>query len=238
MPQLVWSPDGSAITVADLGDSCSRFVDVRAGEERMRLGRRGQCYSPASLLFLPDGKTMAVQTRSGVLELVRFPEGLLIRSLQSTTSVLVSGLLEFPAADKSLFLDPDNQWIATRGGYEPCYCDNSQDQPDHPLIVWDLARDDMQARLNQSLNSLSQRQRLDAAFDGEHVLMLYASGEITRWAFKDPQAQEVLVSRIPSPTCLGLDVELVSRQQSSGLYRQLWRRGRLSDRDRTARPAL
>jgi WD40 repeat protein len=171
IPQLVWSPYGSAITVAALGDSCPRFVDVRTSEERMRLGQPGQCYSPASLLFLPDRKTMAVQTQSGGLELVRFPDGV---------------------------LDPDNQWIATRGGYEPCYCDNPQDQPDHPLTVWDLAQGDMQARLDRAINSLAQHHRLDAAFDGDHILMFYESGEITSWAFNDPQAQEVLVSHVPS----------------------------------------
>jgi WD40 repeat protein len=198
MPQLVWSPDGSSITVAALGDSCARFVDVRTGEERMRLGQPGQCYSPTSWVFLPDGKTMAVQTRSGGLELMRFPDGAQIRSLHNTASILISGLLEFPAADESLFLDPDNHWIATRGGYEPCYCDNPQDQPHYPLIVWDLARGDMQARLERAIDSLAQHHRLDAAFDDDHILMFYESGEITRWAFNDPQAEETLVSHIPS----------------------------------------
>ena len=198
MPQLVWSPDGLAITVAALGESCSPFVDVRTGEERMHLGQPGQCYPLPSLLFLPDRKTLAVLTQSGGLELVRFPEGVLNRSLQNTASILVSELLEFPAADETLFLDPDGQWIANRGGYEPCYCDNSQDQPDHPLIVWDLARGDVQARLDRAIDSLAQHHRLDAAFDGDHILMFYESGEITRWAFNDPQAQEMLVSHIPS----------------------------------------
>ncbi|HET9588007.1 MAG TPA: WD40 repeat domain-containing protein [Anaerolineales bacterium] len=197
MPQLVWSPDGSAITVAALGDTCSRFVDIRTGEERMRLGNPGQCYGPASLLFLPDGETVAVQTRAGGLDLLRFPDGVRIRTLQSTGSDLISGHLEFPAADEALFIDPEGVWIANRGGYEPCSCGNPQDQPDHPLIVWDLARGDVQARLDQALDPLTQRQRLDAAFDGESILIFYASGEITRWMFNDTEPQEVLVSPIP-----------------------------------------
>lgn len=44
---------------------------------------------------------------------------------------------------------------------------------------------------------LAFRHRLDAAFDGDHILMFYESGEITRWAFNDPQVQEVLVSQVP-----------------------------------------
>lgn len=60
-PALIWSPDGSAITVRALGEACPRFVEVRSGEERMRLGNPGQCSYIPPLLFLPDGQTVAVR---------------------------------------------------------------------------------------------------------------------------------------------------------------------------------
>jgi WD40 repeat protein len=196
MPQLVWSPDGSGITVAALGDTCSRFVDVGTGEAHLHLGQPGQCFSPAALLFLPDGETMALQTQSGGLDLLRFPDGARMRTLENAGAILISGNLEFPAADEALFVDPNGQWIASRGGYEPCYCGNPQDRPDHPLIVWDLARGDVYARLERAREPLAQRQRLDAAFDGDRILMFYASGEITGWEFNDPDAQEVLITHV------------------------------------------
>jgi WD40 repeat protein len=108
------------------------------------------------------------------------------------------GPLEFPAADGSLFIDAGGQWIATRGGFEPCYCGSADDQPDHPLIVWDLTRGNVLLQLGRALDPLAQRHRLAAAFDENRILMLYASGEITQWDFSDPQARETLVAKVAS----------------------------------------
>jgi len=198
IPELVWSPDGSAITVAALGDACPRFVDALTGEVRMALGEPGQCHYIPPLLFLPDGETIAVRGLTGGLDLLRFPDGLRTGHLISAPDRILDRLLGYPAAGGSLFMDLEGKWIAARGGYEPCYCDNPADQPDHPLVVWDLARGVVHAQLNRSLESLALRNRLAAAFDGESILMLYESGEITRWEFEDPQAVETLVASVPN----------------------------------------
>jgi len=198
IPVLIWSPDGLSITVASLGEDCPRFVDVQSGELRMSLGQPGQCYPIPPLLFLPDGQTLAVGGLSGGLEFLGFPDGERLQTLQSTGDGLVGRMFEFPAASGSLLVDSSGHWIASRGGYEPCYCGSPEDQPDHPLIVWDLARGVVQAQLSQVLEPLAQRHRLAASFDGESILVLYESGEITRWAFSDPQARETVVARLPA----------------------------------------
>lgn len=197
IPELIWSPDGSAIAVSSLGDACPRFVDIRTGEERMMLDHSGQCYGIPPLLFLPDGQTLAVNGSSGGVDLIRFPDGERIQTLQSTDGELVGRMVEFPATSGSLFIDPGDQWVAARGGYEPCYCGNPEDQPYHPLIVWDLASGTVQAKLEQAVEPLAERHRLAAAFDGESILMLYESGEITRWTFSDPHSEELMVVSVP-----------------------------------------
>jgi WD40 repeat protein len=70
-------------------------------------------------------------------------------------------------------------------------------QSDHPLIVWDLASGAAQAQLERAIEPLAERHRLAATFEGDNILMLYESGEITRWAFNDPQAGETLVATVP-----------------------------------------
>lgn len=198
IPALIWSPDGSSISIAALGDACPRFVDIQTGEERMLLGRPGQCYTIPSLLFLPDGKTLAIQAQSGSVDLLRFPDGSRTRELENTASGIIGRLVEFPSATESLFTDPASKWIAARGGYEPCYCDSGDTPSDYPLIVWDLTSGLVRAKLSQAHDSLAMRHRLAAAFEGESIVMLYESGELTRWNFIDPQTKEIIVARVPS----------------------------------------
>ena len=197
-PVLVWSPDSRAITVASLGENCARFVDRESGAALMSLGQPGQCYPHPPLLFLPGGQAIAVNNASGGVDWLDFPSGEHLRTLPGTGGRLVNWQLEFPAASASLFIDPAGQWIASRGGYEPCYCGNPEDQPYHPLIVWDLESGAVQAQLERAVESLAQRHRLAAAFDGEEILMFYDSGEITRWAFTSSNAEEIVAARIPS----------------------------------------
>jgi WD40 repeat protein len=196
MPALFWSPDGSAITVAALGEACPRFVDVHTGAERMRLGNPGECSFIPPLLFLPDGQAVVVNSQANALDMLRFPDGAPIRSFQSPPNGIVGRLMEFPAAGGALFVSPTGQWLASRGGYEPCYCGNPADQPYHPLIVWDLASGAVQAQLARAIEPLAQRHRLAATFAGDSILMLYASGEITRWQFNHPQSVETMVTQV------------------------------------------
>jgi WD40 repeat protein len=195
IPVLVWSPDGSSILIAAAGDQFPRFVDVQTGRERMRMHQPGQLVSSAPL-FLADGQTLASEGRAGEVELLRFPDGVKEKALRSGSRLLGRWLSEFPDAGSPLFTDPAGRWIADRGGYEPCYCEGDI-TPQYPLVVWDLARGTVRARLSQALDALKERHRLAATFDGDSILMFYASGEITRWPFSDPRARETVVAHVP-----------------------------------------
>jgi WD40 repeat protein len=195
IPSLVWSPDGSSILIPSLGAPLDapfpRFVDIQTGQERMHLPQRGQVVSSAPL-FLADGQTLASEGPDGTVDLLRFADGVKVKTLWSGSRLLGRRLTEFPDAGSPLFTDPSGRWIAYRGGYEP-WASSSQS----PLIVWDLARGTVKARLNQAVGDLKERHRLAATFDGDSILMLYESGEITRWAFGDPRARETMLARVP-----------------------------------------
>jgi WD40 repeat protein len=157
----------------------------------MHLPQSGQVVSSVPF-FLADGQTLASEGPDGTVDLLRFADGVKVKTLQSSSRLLGSRLTEFPDAGSPLFTDPSGRWIAYRGGYEP-WASSSQ----HPLIVWDLVRGTVKARLNQAVGDLKERHRLAATFDGDNILMLYESGEITRWAFGDPRAGETVLARVP-----------------------------------------
>ena len=106
---------------------------------------------------------------------------------------MVGNIVEFPRLTHTLLIDPSGSWLATLGGFSPCYCDNPQDDPAHPLIVWNLKSGVIRAQLEQKLVS---GYRLAGAFDGENILMFYESGEITRWNFLEAGAEEKMVSQV------------------------------------------
>jgi WD40 repeat protein len=190
-PLLTWSPDGSALTMIST-EACLRFIDVKTGQTLMRLSSSEGCYLVPAPVFLPDGKTVVVQNGMSKLDLLSFPDGGLIQTLESSN--LIGRLIPFQAANRPLFVDPKGQWVASRGGFEPCYCDKPDDQPDHPLVIWNLASGAVRIHTEE----LRQSHRLAATFDGDSILMLYESGEITRWAFTEPGAQESVIGLVPS----------------------------------------
>lgn len=200
IPALVWSPDGSSIFIPSLGGPLDapfpRFVELQTGQERMHLPQSGQVVSSVPL-FLADGQTLASEGPSGTVELLRFPDGVKVKTLRSGSQLLGRRLIEFPDAGSPLFTDPAGQWIAYRGGYEPCYCGSGASPSQYSLLVWDLARGTVKARLSQAMDDLKERHRLAATFDGDSILMLYESGEITRWMFDDPRARETMLVRVP-----------------------------------------
>ena len=199
IPSLVWSPDGSSILIPSLGGPLDapfpRFVDIQTGQERMHLAQSGRVVSSVPL-FLADGQTLASEGPDGTVDLLRFRDGATVKTLRSGSWLLGRRLIEFPDTGSPLFTDPSGRWIAYRGGYEPCYCGSGEPPTQYPLLVWDLARGKMQARLSQAMDDLKERHRLAATFDGDSILMLYESGEITRWAFGNPHAQETMLARV------------------------------------------
>ena len=187
-PVLVWSPDGSTLTVASLGNECPRLVDSHTGQDRMALGGPGECYSDQALAWLPDGKLLAVPDLNGGAALLRFPEGNPARYLYSSAQVG-----SFPGIKRSLFIDPGGKWLASRGGVGLNGHDFGQ-----PFVVWDIASGGVKAQISTVLKPLEGRRRMAAVFDGSSILILYESGEITRWVFTDSAAQEKMLVRIPS----------------------------------------
>jgi WD40 repeat protein len=196
-PLLIWSPDGLSITEASLNEVCPRFVDIHNGAIRMNLGETGHCYILSTLVFLPGGKTLAVAGQSEAVDILEFPSGRRITSLEGDPREVLGRLIAFPNVNGSLFYNPEGQWIASMGGYEPCYCGNPADQPYYPLVVWDLAHGIVPAQLDRAIEPLAERHRLAAAFEGDNILMLYESGEITRWEFNNPQAVETVIAHVP-----------------------------------------
>jgi len=187
-PALAWSPDGSALTVATLGDTCPHVVDSRTGLARMDPVAKGSLYSAFPQLWLPDGKLLAVGSPDGGVALLRVPECNQSRYLWSATRIDVT-----PGVKRALFIDPSGKWLAFRGGVLPLGFDNGQ-----PFTVWNLTNDSVLVQMEKPLGALAQRRRMAAAFDGNSILILYESGEITRWNFTDPAAAEQRISQMQS----------------------------------------
>jgi WD40 repeat protein len=211
VPALAWSPDGSALTLATLGSTCPPVVDAHSGQQLMQPAASGPLYSSFPLAWMPDGKLLAVGAQNGGVALLRFPECNQARYLWSSTRIDVT-----PGVKRSLFIDPAGKWMAFRGGVLPLGYDYGQ-----PFTVWNLASDSVQAEMTKPLQSLAQRRRMAAVFNGDSILILYESGEITRWNFTDPSAAEQIVSQVHampiSPSALVWSAD-GSRLAFSGRY--------------------
>ncbi|HOR01068.1 MAG TPA: WD40 repeat domain-containing protein [Anaerolineae bacterium] len=64
-----------------------------------------------------------------------------------------------------------------------------------PVVVWDVAT----GRVLGQLRGQSEREdRMAVGFDGDNVLSLYATGEITHWPIGAGEAEEATISRLPA----------------------------------------
>jgi WD40 repeat protein len=171
-------------------------VDIHTGQERMHLPHSGQVVSSVPF-FLADGQTLASEGPDGTVDLLRFSDSVKVKTLQSGSRLLGRRLIEFSDAGSPLFADPAGRWIADRGGYEPCYCGSGSIPSQYPLVVWDLARGTVKARLSQAAGDVKERHRLAATFDGDSIVMFYESGEITRWVFSNPRGREAVIAQVP-----------------------------------------
>jgi WD40 repeat protein len=196
-PLLIWSPDGLSITKASLSGDCPGFINIDDGAVRMMLGEAGNCYHLSTMTFLPDGKTMAIGGQSEAAGLVEFPSGERISSLEGSPEDILGRLTLFPDVNGPLFLNAEGDWIASMGGYEPCYCGSPNDQAYHPLIVWELESGKILAKAERGLTPLAELYRLAAAFDGEEIVMIYENGQITRWAISEYPLEEQVSAMIP-----------------------------------------
>ena len=185
-PSLAWSPDGTALTVATLGDACPHAIDARSGAPLAQPPASGPLFSSFPQLWLPGSKLLAVGSPDGGVSILHFPECNQAGYLWSASHIDV-----IPGVKRSLFLDPSGTRLAARGGVQPYGDDTRQ-----PYIVWNLADESVLATLEKPLPDLAHRRRVAAAFDGNTILTLYESGEITRWNVANPAAPETLVSRV------------------------------------------
>jgi len=185
-PSLAWSPDGEVLTVATLGDACPHAIDVHSGAPLAQAPASGPLFSSFPQLWLPHSELLAVGSPDGGVAILRFPECNQAGYLWSSTRVDA-----YPGVKRSLFLDPSGTRLAARGGAQP-----SGDDTVQPFIVWNLADESVLATLEKPLPDLAHRRRVAAAFDGNTILTLYESGEITRWNVANPAAPETLISRV------------------------------------------
>jgi WD40 repeat protein len=185
-PALAWSPDGSALTVASLGATCPHVVDARSGASLAQLPASGPLYSNFPQLWLPDGNLLAVGSPDGGVALLHVAGCYQARYLWGSARIDVT-----PGVKRALFIDPAGKWLAFRGGALPQGNDSNP-----PFTVWNLANDSVLAQMQKPLPALAQRRRMASAFDGNSILTLYESGEVTRWNFRDPAAAEALVSKV------------------------------------------
>ncbi len=189
-PYLAWAPDNSAITLARLGGMCTQVLDRQTGERPFALGTPNSCYYANGVAWSPDGGLLAAARAENGVEFLAPVNG------ETTTSKpLVGDVLTFPQSDSGdlLFFSPDGKRLASKGGLG--YYDY------FPLVVWNVETGQRVAQLGQRGNAydlgLLDRDRLASAFDGESVVSLYASGDLTRWEFTIAEAEEAVISQNP-----------------------------------------
>lgn len=180
-PQLVWSPDGEAITLACL-EACSAFIDVRTGETRFTLGNEEACYSPSGLAWSPDGRALAA-LRMGRLDLLD-ASGQALRSLEGGGERVLAS--EY---GRSLVFGPDGKLLVSRGGQAPHPVGWT------PLLMWEVETGRMVARLQ---GNREREDRLAVALDGDNLVSLYATGEITHWRLGAGEAEEAVLAWLPA----------------------------------------
>ncbi|MCL4266701.1 MAG: META domain-containing protein [Anaerolineae bacterium] len=176
-PHLVWSPDGTAVTLASRTRGCGHIVDVETGERLFTLQRSAGCYSSYAVAWSPDGRTLTLNSPNNSIDTIDFASQMVIQSIPS------SALFFQPSTwtGRSLFASPDGRWLASIGSYG--YFGGS---------VWEAAT----GELVRQLENPAPIHRLVSSFAGNAIISLYADGTLTRWAF-DEGATEETVGRLP-----------------------------------------
>lgn len=179
-PSLVWSPDGQTITLPDLGENCTRFLDVATGEVQLDLRTEAGCYGPWAVAYAPDGQRLALADPTGGAALLQPDDGQVLGHLPG-------GVLTRPdRVVPPLTFSPDGRWLATPGGFG-FYND------EFPTLVWDVAGEAVAAEWPPTREDV----RLALAFDGDALWGLYSNGRITRWPFTEEGVSETVVAEIP-----------------------------------------
>jgi WD40 repeat protein len=174
-PYLVWSPDGTAITLASLMETCAHILDVQTGERLFKLQNESGCYDSYAVVWSPDGRTLTLNSPQGMIETIEFASQKVIQSFPG------SALTFQPSkAGQPLFISPDGRWLASKGGFG-FYGDS------YPLQVWRT-----EGELVGQMESDRVSHRLVSSFAGESVLSLYDDGTLTRWAFAEGAIEEVM----------------------------------------------
>jgi WD40 repeat protein len=188
-PWLVWSPDGQALTLASLDQTCSRIIDAHTGETVFTLKSNDSCYPAYIFAWSPAGDLAAARGAPNTLELIEPHAGKTVRTFRSEALGF-----SWPYLSHYLIFSADSIWLANKGG-------NNYDGNTYPLIVWDVKTGKPLAQLGKQGNAyelgMNDRDRLVSVFDGSSLISLYENGEITRWAFGNKGTQEVLTGHVP-----------------------------------------
>lgn len=177
-PYLVWSPDGSRITLARLTPDCSQILDVETGESVFSFANDETCYAPYSVAWSPDGRLLALDNGQGI-DVIDF-------STQTVQQTFSGPILSFGLAANgdALFFSPDGRRLVSRGGVS-FYNDS------YPMLVWDIVSGSEVAQLTSV--SLSPRQSATVLTDGS-IVSIYSDGTIGHWT---PGVSEDVLGRQP-----------------------------------------
>ena len=180
-PYLVWTPDGTGITLSSLMETCAQILDVQTGETRFSFTHPNGCYSTYAAAWSPDGRFLTLSSPAGTIDTIEFAS-------QSVTQSIPGSALDFnpSKAGQPLFYSPDGQWLAGKGGFG-FYGDS------YPLQVWEAES----GRLEGQMDFPRPNHRLVSSFAGESVLSLYTDGTLSSTSFIDGPADEEVVGQIP-----------------------------------------
>ena len=180
-PYLVWSPDGTAITLTLSSTNCDYIVDVQTGERLFNLKHDDGCYDPYAVAWSPDGRSFSLSSPSGAINTLDFAS----QTISQTIAGSAFTFYPLKAAGKPLFYSADGRWLASKGGFG-FYGDS------YPLQLWDTTSGQA---LGQS-DSITPNHRLVSSFADETLLSLYSDGTMSRWSFQT-DAGEVVIGNLP-----------------------------------------
>jgi len=183
MASLLWSPDNRILTLAGLGATCPRLVDVSTGADRMHLDKPDGCLVAQFGAWTPDGSALAVVDPAGNVDLLSFPDG--ARLSKMTEPGLLSA---HPRSGQPLFFNANGRWLASRSGIaEFTYAPYDQ------ITIWDAASGAIVARDFHPVTTYTSFYRVTAAFEGDSLLMLYSDGAVSRWNFLQKNEEQPLL---------------------------------------------
>ena len=172
--------DGSRILTFSHGERSVRIWDPDDGKELWRLS--GQV---GLALFAPDGRSVLIVNRDGVIRRVAYPSGTILRSFRSPGRQ--------PVSWDRLCLLPDGRHFLSAGS-------------DRVLRLWELET----GRELYGANHPGQCTVLATTSDGRHALLGTDFGSIIKWRLPPPRRRGDEVAEMPGHKEEVVEVQLLS----------------------------